>query len=36
VAVEASVSEMFAESPDPNTGSVCVDFRLALRGLMHF
>ena len=36
VAVEAFLSEMFAESPDPHTGSAREDLRMALRGLMHF
>jgi len=36
VAVEAFLSEMFAESADPDTGSAHEDFRLALRGLVHF
>ena len=36
VAVEAFLSEMFTESPDPDTGSAREDFRLALRGLIHF
>ncbi|HEY0805395.1 MAG TPA: TetR/AcrR family transcriptional regulator [Pseudonocardiaceae bacterium] len=36
VAVEAFLSEMITESPDPDTGSAHEDFRLALRGLMHF
>src|SRR6478672_12101222 len=36
VAIEAFLTEMFAESPDPDTGSAQEDFRLALRGLMHF
>src|ERR1700704_4844536 len=33
VAVEAFLSEMFAESADPNTGSAREDFRIALRGM---
>jgi AcrR family transcriptional regulator len=36
VAVEAFLSEMFAESADPNTGSAREDFRITLRGLLHF
>ena len=36
VAIEAFLTEMFAESPDPDTGSAPEDFRLALRGLMRF
>jgi AcrR family transcriptional regulator len=36
VAVEAFLSEMLAESPDPDTGSALEDFRLALRGLIRF
>jgi AcrR family transcriptional regulator len=36
VAVEAFLSEMLAESADPDTGSAREDFRLVLRGLMHF
>jgi len=36
VAVEAFLSEMFAESADPDTGSAHEDFRLALQGLVHF
>lgn len=36
VAVEAFLSEMFTESADPDTGSAREDFRLALRGLLHF
>jgi AcrR family transcriptional regulator len=36
VAVEAFLSEMFAESADPDTGSAREDFRMALRGLVHF
>jgi AcrR family transcriptional regulator len=36
VAVEAFLSEMLVESPDPDTGSARDDFRIALRGLMHF
>lgn len=36
VAVEAFLSEMFTESPDPDTGSAHEDFRLALRGMFHF
>jgi AcrR family transcriptional regulator len=36
VAVEAFLSEMFTESPDPDTGSAREDFRLALRGLLRF
>ena len=36
VAVEAFLSEMFAESADPDTGSAREDFRIALRGLLHF
>jgi AcrR family transcriptional regulator len=36
VAVEAFLSEMFAESADPDTGSAHEDFRMVLRGLVHF
>ncbi len=36
VAVEAFLSEMSTESADPDTGSAHEDFRLALRGLIHF
>ena len=36
VAIEAFLSEMFAESPDPDTGSAREDFRLTLRGMIHF
>jgi AcrR family transcriptional regulator len=36
VAVEAFLSEMAVESADPDTGSAREDFRLALRGLVHF
>jgi AcrR family transcriptional regulator len=36
VAVEAFLSEMFAESADPDTGSARTDFQIALRGLLHF
>ena len=36
VAVEAFLSEMAVESADPDTGSAREDFRLALRGLIHF
>jgi AcrR family transcriptional regulator len=36
VAVEAFLSEMMAESPDPDTGSAHEDFRLVIRGLTHF
>jgi AcrR family transcriptional regulator len=36
VAVEAFLSEVAVESPDPDTGSAREDFRLALRGLIHF
>src|ERR1700755_3646937 len=36
VAVEAFLSEMAVESPDPDTGSAREDFRLALRGMVHF
>jgi len=36
VAVEAFLSEMAVESPDPDTGSAREDFRRALRGLIHF
>ena len=33
VAVEAFLSEMMAQSPDPNTGSAQEDFRSVLRGM---
>jgi AcrR family transcriptional regulator len=36
VAIEALLLELFVESDDPDTGSVREDFRLALRGVMHF
>jgi AcrR family transcriptional regulator len=36
VAVEAFLSQMLAESPDPDTGSAPEDLRIALRGLIHF
>jgi AcrR family transcriptional regulator len=36
VAVEAFLTEIMAESPDPDTGSAHEDFRGVLRGLMHF
>jgi AcrR family transcriptional regulator len=36
VAVEAFLSEMFAESADPDTGSARDDFRIALRGMIRF
>jgi AcrR family transcriptional regulator len=36
VAVEALLSEMLTESADPDTGSTHEDFRIALRGLIHF
>ena len=36
VAVEAFLSEMFAQSSDPDTGSAREDLRTALRGLIHF
>jgi AcrR family transcriptional regulator len=36
VAVEALLSEMLTESDDPDTGSAREDFRIALRGLIHF
>ena len=36
VAVEAFLSQMFAESADPDTGSAHEDFRIALRGLVRF
>jgi AcrR family transcriptional regulator len=36
VAVEAFLSEMLAESADPDTGSAHDDFRIVLRGVMHF
>src|SRR6201991_813872 len=36
VAIEAFLSDMDAESPDPDTGSAHEDFRVALRGLVHF
>lgn len=36
VAIEAFLSEMFAESADPDTGSASADFRIVLRGVMHF
>lgn len=36
VAVEAFLTEMMAESPDPDTGSAHEDFRRVIRGLAHF
>src|SRR3981081_3832277 len=36
VAIEAFLSQMFAESPDPDTVCAREAFRLALRGLMRF
>ena len=36
VAVEAFLSEMMTQSPDPDTGSAQQDFRSALRGMVHF
>jgi AcrR family transcriptional regulator len=36
VAVEAFLTEMMADSPDPDTGSAHQDFRLVIRGLAHF
>ncbi len=36
VAIDAFLSEMMAESPDPDTGSARDDLSLVLRGLMHF
>jgi AcrR family transcriptional regulator len=36
VAVEACLSEMLAESADPDTGSAHEDFRLFIRGLFRF
>ncbi|HZA08860.1 TetR/AcrR family transcriptional regulator [Mycobacterium sp.] len=36
VALEALLSQMAIESADPDTGSARQDFRLALRGLVHF
>ncbi len=36
VAVEAFLTEMMAESPDPDTGSAREDFRRVVRGLAHF
>ncbi len=36
VAVEALLSEMLVESDDPDTGSAREDFRVALRGMIHF
>ncbi|HEX7825130.1 MAG TPA: TetR/AcrR family transcriptional regulator [Mycobacterium sp.] len=36
VAVEAFLSEMLAEAPDPDTGSAREDFCVVLRGVMHF
>jgi AcrR family transcriptional regulator len=36
VAVEAFLSELRIESPDPDTGSAAEDFRVTLRGLAHF
>lgn len=36
VAVEAFLSEVMAEAPDPDTGSAREDFRRVIRGLGHF
>lgn len=36
VAVEAFLSDMLAESADPDTGSAHDDFGIVLRGVMHF
>ena len=36
VAVEAFLSEMMTEAPDPDTGSAQEDFRSVLRGMVHF
>ena len=36
VAVEAFLTEMMAEAPDPDTGSAHEDFRRVIRGLTHF
>ena len=36
VAVEAFLSEMMAEAPDPDTGSAREDIRAVLRGVAHF
>ncbi|MFD0502448.1 TetR/AcrR family transcriptional regulator [Streptomyces chiangmaiensis] len=36
VALEAFLSQMDAESPDPDTGSAAEDFRLTVRGMMRF
>nr|WTB28659.1 TetR/AcrR family transcriptional regulator [Streptomyces sp. NBC_00830] len=36
VAVEAFLSQMYAESPDPDTGSATEDFRIAVRGMVRF
>ena len=36
VAVDAFLSEMMAESADPDTGSAPADFHSVLRGLIHF
>jgi AcrR family transcriptional regulator len=36
VAVDAFLSEMQLESPDPDTGSAKTDFTILLRGLCHF
>jgi AcrR family transcriptional regulator len=36
VATEAFLTEMMAESPDPDTGSAHDDFRRVIRGLSHF
>jgi AcrR family transcriptional regulator len=36
VAVEAFLSQMYAESPDPDTGSAYEDFLVAVRGMVRF
>ncbi len=36
VAIEAFLTEMMAEAPDPDTGSAAEDFRRVIRGLAHF
>jgi AcrR family transcriptional regulator len=36
VAIEAFLSQMYAESPDPDTGCAAEDFRITVRGMMRF
>jgi AcrR family transcriptional regulator len=36
VAIDAFLHQMMADAPVPDTGSAAEDFRLSLRGMMHF